>query len=75
VRDREVISSAMGDVCPRCGGLDVRLSRKGASTEGATESTWIATCIECWHKWSPQDALGPRSRVEPGEGIDQSVGY
>jgi len=43
----------MGDVCPRCGSLDVRLSFNGAGTEGATESMWFATCAECWHKWSP----------------------
>lgn len=53
MRDREVISSAMGDVCPRCGSLEVRLSSKEAGTRGATESTWFATCSKCWHKWSP----------------------
>jgi hypothetical protein len=53
MRDREVISSAMGVVCPRCGSLEVRLSFKGAGTQGVTESTWFATCSECWHKWSP----------------------
>lgn len=50
MRDREVISSAMGDVCPRCGSLEVRLS---IGTEGATDSTWSATCSQCWHKWLP----------------------
>ena len=53
MRYREVISSAMGDICPRCGSLDVRLSFKGAGTAGVTHSTWFATCSNCWHKWSP----------------------
>jgi hypothetical protein len=47
----------MGDVCPRCGSLDVRLSFNGAGTEGATKSTWFATCAECWHKWSPPNRV------------------
>jgi hypothetical protein len=56
MRDREVISSAMGDVCPRCGSLDVRLSLKGAG-KGATGSTWFATCSKCWHEWSPNEKV------------------
>jgi DNA-directed RNA polymerase subunit M/transcription elongation factor TFIIS len=50
---REVISTAMGDVCPRCGSLENRLSFKAAGTGGVTHSTWFATCTKCWHKWSP----------------------